>query len=254
VRKTRNIQRSARRKVPYPIITLVGYTNAGKSTLFNYLTSSGVMAADMLFATLDPTMRKLTLPSGKEIILSDTVGFISDLPHELVMAFRATLEEVLNADIIVHIRDIFNEDTLSQRSDVLKVLESLGLKDIEYAQNYIEVWNKADLLNPEEHNVWENQALKNENCILLSALSGEGCEKLLQIIEQKLTNSYLKYSIMIPNEDGKTAAWLHKNALVENIVTQEGCDVYEVQISADNLSRLAKTAGKNNRISIRRET
>ncbi|MBP5215167.1 MAG: GTPase HflX [Alphaproteobacteria bacterium] len=254
VRKTRNIQRSARRKVPYPIVTLVGYTNAGKSTLFNYLTSSGVMAADMLFATLDPTMRKLTLPSGKEIILSDTVGFISDLPHELVMAFRATLEEVLNADIIVHIRDIFNEDTLSQRSDVLKVLESLGLKDIEYAQNYIEVWNKADLLNPEEHNVWENQALKNENCILLSALSGEGCEKLLQIIEQKLTNSYLKYSIMIPNEDGKTAAWLHKNALVENIVTQEGCDIYKVQISADNLSRLAKTAGKNNRISIRRET
>lgn len=253
VRKTRDIQRSSRRKVPYPVVALVGYTNAGKSTLFNYLTSSKVMAADMLFATLDPTMRKLTLPSGKEIILSDTVGFISDLPHELIMAFRATLEEVLNADIIIHVRDIFNPDTITQRDDVLSVLDSLGLKEIRYADNYIEVWNKADLLDTEQLKIWSNQAAKNENSVLISAVSGDGCENLLQLIEKKLTNSYLRCDIIIPNEDGKTVAWLHRNARVEGVETQESTGIYAVEISAENLSRLVKTAGENNRIDIRRK-
>ena len=134
VKLTRGIQRSARRKVPYPIVALVGYTNAGKSTLFNYLSGSSVMAANMLFATLDPTMRKISLNGGREIILSDTVGFISDLPHELVMAFRATLEEVLNADIILHIRDVSNPDSQAQCADVLDVLAHLGLKEIKNAE------------------------------------------------------------------------------------------------------------------------
>ena len=141
VKKTRGIQRSARKKVPYPIVAFVGYTNAGKSTLFNLLSGSSVLAKDLLFATLDPAMRKVRLSNGNDVILSDTVGFISDLPHELVMAFRATLEEVLEADLIVHIRDIASQSTKEQRSDVLKVLKSLGIVDVENSEIYIEVLN-----------------------------------------------------------------------------------------------------------------
>ena len=149
VKKTRELQRSARKKVPYPIVALVGYTNAGKSSLFNKLSKSNVFAKDLLFATLDPTMRKINLPSGKEVILSDTVGFISDLPHELVMSFRATLEEVLSADIVVHVRDISNENSKQQAKDVYDVLHHLGLENIENQSNYIELWNKIDLLSEE---------------------------------------------------------------------------------------------------------
>ena len=148
VKKTRELQRGSRRKIPYPVVALVGYTNAGKSSVFNRLTDAKVFAKDLLFATLDPTMRRLKLPSGREIILSDTVGFISDLPHELIMSFRATLEEVLEADIIVHVRDMANPNTLLQKKDVLAVLSSLGLKNIENEENYIELLNKVDLLSP----------------------------------------------------------------------------------------------------------
>ncbi len=147
VKQTRELQRSARKKVPYPVVALVGYTNAGKSTLFNYLAKADVFAQNLLFATLDPTMRRIKLPSGREVILSDTVGFISDLPHELIMSFRATLEEVLEADIVVNVRDIANPDTLEQKKDVLEVLDNLGLKEIESKDNYIEVQNKIDLLS-----------------------------------------------------------------------------------------------------------
>ena len=150
VKNTRELQRGNRRKVPYPIVALVGYTNAGKSSLFNKLSGSMVMAKDMLFATLDPTLRKVKLPSGREVIFSDTVGFISDLPHELIMAFRSTLEEVLEADIIVHVRDIANTDTDLQRKDVLEVLHNLGLKDVEKQDEYVEVLNKIVLLSDDE--------------------------------------------------------------------------------------------------------
>ena len=147
IKQTRGLQRNARKKVPYPIVALVGYTNTGKSTLFNRLTKAGVFAENLLFATLDTTMRRLSLPSGREAILSDTVGFISDLPHELIMAFRATLEEVLEADIVIQVLDVANPAVKTQRQDVLEVLHHLGLERIEYQQNYIEVYNKIDIEN-----------------------------------------------------------------------------------------------------------
>ena len=252
VKKTREIQRGARRKVPYPIVALVGYTNAGKSTLFNYLSQSNVMAADMLFATLDPTMRKITLPKGSEVILSDTVGFISDLPHELVMAFRATLEEVLNADIVLHVRDIANPDTISQRDDVLKVLDNLGLKDIRYAQNYIEVLNKIDLLEENELISWKNKTLNANDNVLVSAFNGTGCGELLKLIEDKLTSEFIECKVSVSASDGKMAAWLYNNGKVVDAESDSDVVVYTVHISADNLSRLNKMATGSNLIVIRK--
>ena len=252
VKKTRDIQRGARRKVPYPIVALVGYTNAGKSTLFNYLTESNVMAADMLFATLDPTMRKIVLPHGTEIILSDTVGFISDLPHELVMAFRATLEEVLNADIILHIRDIANPDTAVQRDDVLKVLDNLGLKNIKYASNYIEVLNKSDLLAKEEFLHRKDRTGGADNTVLVSALSGNGCDMLLKLIEDKLTSEFIECKVTLSGSDGKTAAWLYENSKVTEVINGETADIYTVLLSADNFSRLDNMARNNNQITLRK--
>ena len=252
VKKTREIQRGARRKVPYPIVALVGYTNAGKSTLFNYLSQSNVMAADMLFATLDPTMRKITLPRGSEVILSDTVGFISDLPHELVMAFRATLEEVLNADIVLHVRDIANPDTISQRDDVLKVLDNLGLKDIRYAQNYIEVLNKIDLLEENELISWKNKTLNANDNVLVSAFNGTGCDELLKLIEDKLTSEFIECKVSVSASDGKMAAWLYNNGKVVGAESDSDVAVYTVHISADNLSRLNKMATGSNLIVIRK--
>lgn len=252
VKKTREIQRGARRKVPYPIVALVGYTNAGKSTLFNYLSQSNVMAADMLFATLDPTMRKITLPKGSEVILSDTVGFISDLPHELVMAFRATLEEVLNADIVLHVRDIANPDTISQRDDVLKVLDNLGLKDIRYAQNYIEVLNKIDLLEENELISWKNKTLNANDNVLVSAFNGTGCGELLKLIEDKLTSEFIECKVSMSASDGKMAAWLYNNGKVVGAESDSDVAVYTVHISADNLSRLNKMATGSNLIVIRK--
>ena len=252
VKKTRDIQRGARRKVPYPIVALVGYTNAGKSTLFNYLTESNVMAADMLFATLDPTMRKIVLPHGTEIILSDTVGFISDLPHELVMAFRATLEEVLNADIILHVRDIANQDTAVQRDDVLKVLDNLGLKNIKYASNYIEVLNKSDLLAREEFLHRKDKTRRADNTVLVSALSGDGCDMLLKLIEDKLTSEFIECKVTLSGSDGKTAAWLYENSKVTEVINGETADIYTVSLSADNFSRLDNMARNNNQITVRK--
>lgn len=252
VKKTREIQRGARRKVPYPIVALVGYTNAGKSTLFNYLSQSDVMAADMLFATLDPTMRKITLPRGTEIILSDTVGFISDLPHELVMAFRATLEEVLNADIILHIRDVANPDSAVQRDDVLKVLDNLGLKETEYAANYLEVLNKTDLLSEDELLHWQNKILNSVSAVLVSAVNGSGCNELLTLIEDKLTSEFIECKVTLSGADGKMAAWLYANGRVATVERVEDADTYTVMLSADNLSRLDNMARNNNLITIRK--
>ncbi|MBQ8480994.1 MAG: GTPase HflX [Alphaproteobacteria bacterium] len=252
VKKTREIQRGARRKVPYPIVALVGYTNAGKSTLFNHLAKSDVMAADMLFATLDPTMRKITLPHGNEIILSDTVGFISDLPHELVMAFRATLEEVLNADIILHIRDIANPDTISQRDDVLQVLDNLGLKNIKYSSNYVEVLNKIDLLDESELISWKNKTLNSKNNVLVSAFDGRGCDELLELIEDKLTSEFIECKVTMSAYDGKIVAWLYDNGKVIGTESEDDIATYTVCLSADNLSRLNKMTADNNRIVIRK--
>ena len=252
VRQTRGIQRSARRKVPYPVAALVGYTNAGKSTLFNYLSGSSVMAADMLFATLDPTMRKISLNGGREVILSDTVGFISDLPHELVMAFRATLEEVLTADIILHIRDVSNPDSQAQCADVLDVLSHLGLKEIKNADNYIEVFNKADLLPPEDLSRWQAKTQNSSNMVLTSAISGEGCDRLLELIRQKLTLGQKKCRITLPAADGQLQAWLYQNSDVQKLENSEQSNIYTVCISPENLARFEKMAENSSEIEIRR--
>ncbi len=252
VRQTRGIQRSSRRKVPYPVAALVGYTNAGKSTLFNYLSGSSVMAADMLFATLDPTMRKISLNGGREVILSDTVGFISDLPHELVMAFRATLEEVLTADIILHIRDVSNPDSQAQCADVLDVLSHLGLKEIKNADNYIEVFNKADLLPPEDLSRWQAKTQNSSNMVLTSAISGEGCDRLLELIRQKLTLGQKKCRITLPAADGQLQAWLHQNSDVQKLENSEQSNIYTVCISPENLARFEKMAENSSGIEIRR--
>jgi len=211
VKNTRGLQRSNRKKVPYPIIALVGYTNAGKSSLFNRLAKDSVMVADQLFATLDPVLRKIKLPSGAEVIISDTVGFISNLPHELVMAFRSTLEEVLEADVIVHVRDISNQDSDFQQKDVLEVLHRLGLTNIEHKDNYIEVLNKTDLLSDDERNVlYANIKRKKKKSVCLSALNGQGCNALLALIDEKLSLNEEISSVDICVTDGKSLAYIYQ--------------------------------------------
>ncbi len=236
VRQTRQIQRSARQKVPYPVVALVGYTNAGKSSLFNQLSAGNVLAKDMLFATLDPALRKLRLPSGRTVILSDTVGFISDLPHELIMAFRATLEEVLQADIIVHVRDAANPETKEQCQDVLKVLESLGLQHIEESKKYIELLNKIDLLSADER----ERLPKGAGILPISALTGEGTDALLKLLDERLAVGYKVLEFSIPAADGKTIAWIHANAEVISSRDEDNLMILKVRISHTAASRLKK--------------
>ena len=211
VKKTREIQRSARTKVPYPVVALVGYTNAGKSTLFNNLTDAKVLAKDMLFATLDPTMRKLELKKGLDVILSDTVGFISNLPHELVMSFRATLEEVLSADVILHVIDVANPKYKAQKDDVIRVLHELGLSKIENEDNYIEVYNKIDLLENDE----KLQLLSNKagRFVGVSAVTGEGCDVLIKTLVDKFDKYKIK-EVVLNMSDGKKLADIYKNSIV----------------------------------------
>ncbi len=236
VKQTRGLQRGARQKVPYPVVALVGYTNAGKSSLFNRIANAGVFAEDLLFATLDNTLRKIKLPSGREVILSDTVGFISDLPHELIMSFRATLEEVLAADIIVHVRDIANENTAVQRRDVISVLKSLGLNEAEEQSNYIELLNKTDLLSPEQQkNLKQN---KKKNTLPVSALTGAGIEEFLHKIDEILSEQNKTVSLNIPAADGALLAWLHQNALILNTKLHEDKLCLELKINEANLSKL----------------
>ena len=220
VKLTRSIQRSARVKVPYPTVALVGYTNAGKSTLFNYVTKAEVFAKDMLFATLDPTMRKIVLDSGNEVILSDTVGFISNLPHELVMAFRATLEEVLQADIIVHVIDVSNSQYKEQKEDVLTVLHELGLTKIEYEDKYVEVYNKVDALEEVERGHWLER--KGKNAVALSALTGDGVDNFLGLIDKKFAFNHEVLEIVVDLSDGKKIAEVYeKYKIIEKKETED---------------------------------
>lgn len=244
VKQTRTIQRGARQKVPYPIVALVGYTNAGKSSLFNYLTKSNVLAENMLFATLDPTMRKLTLKSGKQVILSDTVGFISDLPHELIMAFRATLEEVVSADLILHIIDVANPENTKQSHDVLDVLHGLGLSQIEYSDKYAEIFNKADLLGETDSLYWKNKVCNSKNKVLLSALNGEGCASLLDLIEEKINACDMQYAVYIPLEYGEYMAWLYRNTQVISADTTEEKMLALIKAKPEKIAQFAKLTQK----------
>jgi GTP-binding protein HflX len=211
VRRTRGLHRSARRRVPFPVVALVGYTNAGKSTLFNALTGAHVHAEDQLFATLDPTMRGLVLPSGRRVILSDTVGFISELPTELVAAFRATLEEVAEADVILHVRDAAHPETQAQRADVMKVLEGMvqdGTLDAEWPSRTIEVLNKADLLGGVA------QVPPRDGAVAVSAITGEGLAALRAAIDVRIAQGMELADYDIPSQDGARMAWLYQHGEV----------------------------------------
>ncbi len=211
VRRTRELQRRGRQRVPYPIVALVGYTNAGKSTLFNSLTRADVFAKSILFATLDPTMRRLALPGGRDGMISDTVGFISDLPHELVESFRATLDEVREADLVLHVRDIATSDSDAQREDVARVLETLGIGEGS-ERRVLEVWNKIDLVDPETRATLEAQA-RARGAAVVSAVTGEGREGLLAGIAERLDN-YPERTFALANDDGEALAWLYQHGRV----------------------------------------
>lgn len=216
VKKTRDLHRKARKRVPFPIVALVGYTNAGKSTLFNKLTKADVFAQDLLFATLDPTMRQVRLPNGQNIILSDTVGFISDLPTELVMAFRATLEEVLEADVIIHVRDYSHPDTSAQKEDVEQVLRGLGLDEQVNRGFLIEALNKIDMLDEDERQCVLNRSAHQSNQWPISAISGQGLNDLLYAVQKQLMADYKKISVRLPISDGATLAAVYRKGEVLN--------------------------------------
>jgi GTP-binding protein HflX len=215
VKRRRKLHRESRARVPFPIVALVGYTNAGKSTLFNRMTKAAVLEADMLFATLDPTWRAVTLPNGLKVILSDTVGFISDLPTMLVAAFRATLEEVSEADIILHVRDIAHEDTAAQARDVEDVLRELGVAPND--RRLIEVWNKIDLLDEAARARLANTAVRVEagfRPVLISALTGEGLDRLADAIEERLGSQRVILDLVLDPAEGAGVGWLHRNTEV----------------------------------------
>ena len=214
VKRTRGLHRAARDRADYPVIALVGYTNAGKSTLFNRLTGATVGARDQLFATLDPTMRLLTLPSGQQAILSDTVGFVADLPTDLIAAFRATLEEVRTADLVLHVRDLAHPETAAQRDDVLEVLRSLGLADRADEGRLLEFWNKLDLLVLEDRVQLRSAAERQSNAVCGSALNGEGIADLLAALDRKLSVAARVVALELDSADGARLAWLYRHGTV----------------------------------------
>jgi GTP-binding protein HflX len=240
VKRTRSLHRDARKRVPYPVVALVGYTNAGKSTLFNRLTESSVFAKDLLFATLDPTMRRIALPSGREMILSDTVGFISDLPTTLVAAFRATLEEVLSADIILHVRDVSHLETEAQREDVHVVMRELGLDPGDPDLRMIEVLNKIDLLSEAERQTLSASAARRPDLAMVSAATGEGLDALLARIDGLLGQGYETLALDLPLTDGQALAWLYEHGEVKSRDDEGEISHLEVALSSANLERFRK--------------
>jgi GTP-binding protein HflX len=250
VKRTRALHRASRKRVPYPIVALVGYTNAGKSTLFNRLTQATVLSADMLFATLDPTLRAVDLPHGTRMILSDTVGFISDLPTMLVAAFRATLEEVIEADLIVHVRDVSHGDTEAQQKDVEKVLGELGIAPED--PRLVEVWNKVDRIDAAARERVENLAQRqpeDQRPALVSAVTGEGIDHLIEAIETRLAKARVVLALDLDVADGAGASWLYRNVeVLDKTVTDDGRLAMTVRVDPAKIAQVRakfETAGKS---------
>ena len=247
--RTRQLHRAKRRKVPHPIVALVGYTNAGKSTLFNRITGAGVLAEDMLFATLDPTLRRMKLPHGRTVILSDTVGFISDLPTHLVAAFRATLEEVLEADLILHVRDMADPDNSAQSADVLRILSDLGIDEKVADEKIIEVWNKVDRLDIEAHDAIVQKAEGRANVRAVSAITGEGVDNLMEEISKRLSGVLTETTVVLSPEQLPFLSWVYNNAIVvAREDNEDGSVTLDLRLSEAQTLELDQRLGKAQKI------